>query len=444
MPKQRKWALNQVSKYLLIALGLMIVIASAFSGSSFLAILGTAVAFLGAILFYLTPVKHLPLTLAESMANSNNQNIERVLSDFGSDAKGIYLPPKNLENSESSLIFISGNSQTSSTPLTDVNSPSFKKDGLFITPSGYELSQLFEKELNTVFSRMDLKQFTDALPKLLVDDLEVAQTIELSYTANTFSIVITGSVFEGICRKTSDYPHIHTQMGCLFSSALACALAKVTGKPVIIQNETVNQENKTTTIEYQMIADVDLVIPNVVSNAPLALSSLPELKPKVVSPAPQVIPPPQESIEIPTSEDSQSTAFEIIVPSDSLTHFKKSGETVLLVSAEIPQSPSYRIKGYSAGGDLNVDFLEFVEVCKTSESKFESDGSQVEYITKIFDPLSPATSKDYDLTFYLTKSGFKTVADWLEEIKVTDIIPECATGHRKLFLIYNIQKRTTN
>ncbi|MCW4030138.1 MAG: hypothetical protein NWE92_10895 [Candidatus Bathyarchaeota archaeon] len=455
MPKQKKWTLNQISKYLLITLGIMIVVVSAFSGSSFLAILGTAVAFWGAILFYLTPVKHLPLTLAESMANCNNQNIERVLSDFGSAEKGIYLPPKNLDNSESSLIFISGKSQTPSTPIADVTSPHPNKDGLFITPSGFELSQLFEKELNTSFTRLDLKQFADALPKLLVDNLEVAKTIELSYSGNTVSAIITDTVFESICKKTSvDYPHIHTQMGCLFSSAIACALAKVTGKPVIIQNETVNQENKTITIEYQMINDVDFVIPKVIPNAPLTLSPLPELTSTAVSQPPEVSPPPQESIEIPESEDlsalpaenadSQPTAFEINVPSDSLTHFKKSGDTVLLVPAEIPQSPSYRIEGYTDGGDVTVGFLEFVEVCKTSESTLESDVASVEYITKIFDPSSPATSKDYDLTFYLTKSGFKTVADWLGEIKVTDIIPECATGHRKLFLIYNIQKPTTN
>jgi hypothetical protein len=71
-----------------------------------MAILGTAIVFWGAILFYILPVKHVPLAFIAASASSNVNNIERILFEFDLSEKGVYLPPKNLKNIESSLIFI--------------------------------------------------------------------------------------------------------------------------------------------------------------------------------------------------------------------------------------------------------------------------------------------------------------------------------------------------
>jgi hydroxymethylpyrimidine/phosphomethylpyrimidine kinase len=69
----------------------------------------------------------------------------------------------------------------------------------------------------------------------------------------TVTLEITSSILDEICRQTDSQPRTHKQVGCLLSSAIACALAKASGKPVTIQNETRNQETKTTQIEYQIL-----------------------------------------------------------------------------------------------------------------------------------------------------------------------------------------------
>jgi hypothetical protein len=43
-----------------------------------------------------------------------------------------------------------------------------------------------------------------------------------------------------------------------------------------------------------------------------------------------------------------------------------------------------------------------------------------------------------NLGFYVAKSGFLTVDDWLKTFK-DDEIPECSTGNKKLFYLYHIQ-----
>jgi hypothetical protein len=44
-------------------------------------------------------------------------------------------------------------------------------------------------------------------------------------------------------------------MGCALCSAIACALAKATGKPVTIEKEEQSQDGKTTKIQYRIIDD---------------------------------------------------------------------------------------------------------------------------------------------------------------------------------------------
>jgi hypothetical protein len=241
----------------MLLLGIGIVAVSAFYASSFLAILGVAITFWGAILLYVTPSKHVPLKLLNTSAEAAAANIERLISEVNLSERGVYLPPKNLRNIESSLVFIP---ETLKTPLPTPEETNEKllaneKTGAFVTPPGSALSRLFEGELGFSFTKTDLKQIQNKLPKLLVEDLELAENAEIQIQGNIVTLEITGSILNEICEQTDSQPKTHKQVGCLLSSAIACALAKATGKPVTIQNETRNQETKTTRIEYEILKE---------------------------------------------------------------------------------------------------------------------------------------------------------------------------------------------
>jgi hypothetical protein len=241
----------------MLTLGIALIIASAYCASSFLAILGVAITFWGAILLYIAPSRHVPLTLLNAIVDANSGNNERVLSQQNLTEKGVYLPPKNLQNIKSSLIFIP---ETLKTPVPHREETTEKllnnyKNGVFLTPPGLSLSLLFEQELGTPFTETDLNQLENILPKLLIEDMEIAENVELQIQNNIVTINITGSILNTVCQQTQNQPRTHEQVGCLLTSAIACILAKATGKPITIQKEAQDPEAKTTRIEYQIMEE---------------------------------------------------------------------------------------------------------------------------------------------------------------------------------------------
>jgi len=261
MPTPKRTTFSQIIVFTMLLLCVGIVVTSAFYSSSFVAILGVTIIFWGATLLYVTPSKHVPLTLLNASAEPAAANIERLITELDLNEKAVYLPPKNLKNTESSLIFIPENPENPLPTPEETNEKllSNEKTGafIFLTPPGVALCRLFENEMGFSFTKTDLNQIQTKLPKLLVEDMELAENAEIQIQGNTVTMEITGSVLNEICRQTDSQPKTHKQVGCLLSSAIACALAKATGKPVTIQNETRNQETKTTHIEYQITSTED-------------------------------------------------------------------------------------------------------------------------------------------------------------------------------------------
>ena len=138
------------------------------------------------------------------------------------------------------------------------------------------------------------------------------------------------------------------------------------------------------------------------------------------------------------SGNSDSTILEIEIDPNALNYLKKNGNVFILTDVENPQYSYYKIKGYDA--NLIIKFEEFVEICKTiDDSQTDINNPQTKFTTKTFDVASPAKLKHNDLGFYVAKSGFSTVNDWLKTLKDEDAIPECSTGHNKTFYLYYIK-----
>jgi hypothetical protein len=239
----------------MLLIGVGLTIASAFYVSSLLAIIGVSIIFWGIILLYITPSKLVSLTLFNASHEATAANIERLILELNLSESGIYLPPRNLKNNESSLVFIP---KTPQTPLPTSDEPNQKqltnqKTGALVTPPGTALLRIFEEAQGDSFTKTELTQIQNILPRILTESMELAENVEIQIRDNTVEVEITGSVLNEICLQTDSQPKAHKQIGCLLSSAIACALAKSTGKPTIIQNEIRNQEAKTTHITYQIL-----------------------------------------------------------------------------------------------------------------------------------------------------------------------------------------------
>ncbi len=259
MPQLQKKKVNQdINTVIMIGAvlitGIVMMLLSVLNGSSFLAILGVSVSFWSVLLLFFTPTKHAFLALLKASANAGGSNIERCLMEFNSAEKGVYLPPQNLRDFESSLVFVPETIQTPLPISAEKSDKLFteKKTGLFITPPGLALATMFEHELGLSFRKITLPQMQKAILRL-IRNLKFAENAQIQIKDKLIILEVTGSIFNMLCDETrNNQPRTHTQVGCILASAFACAFAKASDEPITIQKDTLNNDTKTLIIQYSI------------------------------------------------------------------------------------------------------------------------------------------------------------------------------------------------
>jgi hypothetical protein len=248
--------INRTIALMMLVLGLVSLLGSAAYNSYVASVIGLGLTFWGALLLYLVPSKRVRLDLLTATGTSSFADIERILTTSGSTAKGVYLPPKLLEDYQSSLVFVPATAEAALPKREEVDTEklySKKPDGIYLTPPGLALLRLFEKELNVSFTGTDLKYLQKELPRLF-EKLEISKDTNIEANGTTATVRITKHIFIHLCEETAKLRRANETLGSPLSSALACVLAKATGKPIVIQKEETTQD-QTTTIEYRMLED---------------------------------------------------------------------------------------------------------------------------------------------------------------------------------------------
>ena len=239
---------------LLVAGALSLAISVAIT-SYFPLFIGLALIFWGGILLYIAPSRQVPLELLVAPSTPILSEIHKTLSDLKLASKGVYLPPRYLEDPEAVLIYVSRDpeAQLPRRVETKKGSPSFElAKGLLLTPPGFSLSKLFEKKLKTSFTRMNLKTLKEELPKSLTESWEIVEDAEMRLGQDSVIFESRKDILEELHQEAVRL-NIHETIGYALSSAIACAIAKTTGRPVIIEEEEHDSEKETTRIVYRIL-----------------------------------------------------------------------------------------------------------------------------------------------------------------------------------------------
>jgi hypothetical protein len=93
------------------------------------------------------------------------------------------------------------------------------------------------------------------MPKLLIEDLEIAQNFELEEADGKIYARIENSIYRNLIKDLEKMSSIWGKIGCPLSSAIACALTKATGKPVTIETQKISKDGRTIEIEYRLIEE---------------------------------------------------------------------------------------------------------------------------------------------------------------------------------------------
>jgi len=243
---------------ILLSVGVITLVFSINSNSPTLAFIGLGLVFWGAILFYLRPEKYVKESLLNTTAFPLFANLERILNEFNCEGKGVYLPPNYLNDSQSSLVFIPSRAEKTLQKPEQVDQEKLYSEnprGILLTPPGVALSKVFEKELGKSLTKIGLNCIQEKLPKLLIEDFEIAEDIKINVENSIVTINITNHIFNQICQETRKLPKTSESVGCTLCSAIACVLSKAAGQPVEIKKEEQSQDGKTTKIQYQILKE---------------------------------------------------------------------------------------------------------------------------------------------------------------------------------------------
>ena len=232
--------------------------------SSILVFVGLGLVFWGAILTYIKPEPYTRKAILDATVISSLSTLHQIIKELNYEGKAIYLPQKYFTDPETCKIYIP-KEKLGKIPIPEIfikNENNFFFDnpqGVLLMPPGAHLSRLFEKKLDTRFNNVDLNYFAKNLVKLFIDDFELAENLEIEMENNKIKTIITNSSFREVHNEYNRLSHLHVNpsIGCPISSAIACALTKVTGKPITIENIRQSEDGRNIETTYQILGNIE-------------------------------------------------------------------------------------------------------------------------------------------------------------------------------------------
>lgn len=242
--------------------GALSLIFSIINNSSILAFIGLGLSFWGALFFLVRPVKYVPAGLLDSTAVSTYATIDRIVKDLKFKSKSYYIPPyprdvylpEHLKGLKEAVVFIS--SDTGGMPsVEDLAQSKFlleSPSGICVAPPGLGLITQIEKELKKDVSKLPLNELCESLPPIIVESLELAKEAEMREEGGNVYLKLFDSAYKTLYSAEENLKSIHF-LGCPIISAVACAIAKATGKMVTIQKENMLPDGQTIEVWYQIV-----------------------------------------------------------------------------------------------------------------------------------------------------------------------------------------------
>jgi hypothetical protein len=249
--------------FTLLIIGALVLVASFVETSTVLAFIGLGLTFWGALFLFAKPIKFVRSTLLDPTALAFYTTIDRITDDLNYKGKSVYIPPypkeaylpEYLKGLKEMVVFISAEDVTTMPPIEEMAKRQFlvkNPKGICVIPPGSGLVNLFEKELRVDFTKIDQDSFYNSLATVIVNNLELASSFEIDAEKELIHVKITDSVYKDLYSKERKLKSVHS-VGCPLTSAVACALAKTTGKLVTIAKSNISPDLKTIEAWYQTV-----------------------------------------------------------------------------------------------------------------------------------------------------------------------------------------------
>jgi hypothetical protein len=243
---------STIAGYTMVATGVISLALSVYVSSTILVFMGLGLTFWGALLLFIRPQKYVRSALMDSTALSSMRTIDRVMTSLGYLEKGIYIPGGNPERA---VVFVPSEPFGRIPKAKEIEDQTFIENpkGIVMIPPGLALANLIEKELGVDLKKCSLEALNERLPKLIIEDLEIAQNFEMHVNGDEVRFKFDGSIYSDFCHKLSNSTRVCAGLGCPMCSAMACVLAISTGRPVSFEGDKFSADGKSLESSYRIL-----------------------------------------------------------------------------------------------------------------------------------------------------------------------------------------------
>jgi hypothetical protein len=225
-----------------------------------LAFIGLGLTFWGALLILITPERYVETILLDSAALPSYLTIDRIIKDLEYKGKAYYTPPypkdvylpEHLKGLKETVIFVSAEKETGMPSILEIAESKFllqQPRGVLLTPPGLGLLTQIEKRARVDFTRMSLEELCEAMPRLILDNFSLAEEIDMTIEDDQVSLRLSEPAYKNLYSSENNLKSISI-LGCPIVSAVACAIAKASGKPVTIQKTDALADGSTIQVLY--------------------------------------------------------------------------------------------------------------------------------------------------------------------------------------------------
>ena len=242
--------------------GILSLILSIFYTSQILAFVGLGLTFWGALFLLIRPLRYVEGSLLESTTTSVYSTIDRIIKDSGYKGDGYYIPPypkdvylpDHLKGLKDTVVFVSATNDTNMPSIEQLAEGKFLLEnpkGALVIPPGSGLLSQIEKASNIDFAKTQLNELCEILPRFMLENFGLAKEMEMTPGEGQVYLKTLDSLYKNLYSRESNLKSI-SLIGCPLVSAVACALAKASGKVVTIQKQRASPDGLEIEVWYRI------------------------------------------------------------------------------------------------------------------------------------------------------------------------------------------------
>jgi uncharacterized membrane protein len=238
--------------FFLLGVGMVALVAAVVFASTISAFIGLGLAFWGMLAFFIQPTKYVKSDLMNATAISSLRTVENMMQVMGYGEKGVYI---GAGDSDKVVVFVPTEPFSMIPEVSEIEGKTFLSNpkGLLVPPPGLALAALIENKLGFKVKNCGLQTLVEALPKVLVEDLEIVKDVEIELTKDTVRFKLYDSIYTDFCSEVRETTR-RCGLGCPMCSALASILTLATGKPVLSEEDKVSDDRRITETVYKLIS----------------------------------------------------------------------------------------------------------------------------------------------------------------------------------------------